>query len=205
VRFLVAATPVVRPQREQRGNRTDLTLVDTSSSFADLYRVPNPAPRVSFVSDFMAEYMTRDKIVNAFAVQTGTDRLLLLPEEARRFAPPVSGAASSGNPARVRYTRSSSDEIQLDAVTDRPGFVYLVEAYDPGWNAQVDGNRAPVVLANGFAMAIPISSGRHSIDLNYRTPGRLTGVMLSLLSVCLLAGLIWTAHGARRSAKTVQS
>jgi hypothetical protein len=195
VRFLVAVTPVVRIEREHRGDRIDLTLVDSSNSFADLYRVPDPAPRASFVSYFMAEYMPREKILDAFATQKGADRFLLLPEDARAQAPPIQGTAQAGIPAQVIYSRPSSDEIQLDTVTDQSGFVYLVEAYDPGWSAQVDGNRAPVVLANGFAMAIPATPGRHTIRLSYRTPGRTLGVVLSLLSACLLAGLVRTGRG----------
>jgi uncharacterized membrane protein YfhO len=58
----------------------------------------------------------------------------------------------------------------------------------------VDGKSAPVVLANGFAMAIPTAPGRHSIRLSYHTPGRMLGGILSLVSGCLLAGLICTAR-----------
>jgi hypothetical protein len=173
--------------------RKDLTLVDSSNDEANLYRVPNPAPRASFFADEVVDFMPPEKIVDAFAAQSGGNRLLL-PVEARGQGAPLSPPAPDRVPAQVIYSRPSSDEIKLDAATDRAGFVYVVEAYDPGWSAEMDGRGAPVVLANGFAIAIPTAPGRHSIRLSYRTPGRMVGAVLSLVSGCLLAGLIWTVR-----------
>ena len=182
VRFVVTAA-----------ERKDLTLADTSNDKADLYRVPDPAPRASFFADEVVDFMPRENIVDAFAAQSGGNRLLL-PVETRGQGAPVTSPAPDRVPAQVIYSRPSSDEIKLDAATDRAGFVYVVEAFDPGWSAQVDGGSAPVVLANGFAMAIPTAPGRHSIRLSYSTPGRMVGGVLSLVSGCLLAGLIWTVR-----------
>ncbi len=36
-------------------------------------------------------------------------------------------------------------------------------------------------------MAIPVAAGSHEIRLRYHTPGRMIGVLLSLLSVGMLA------------------
>ena len=186
VRFVVTAA-----------EREDLALVDSSNHEADLYRVPNPAPRASFFAGEAVNFMPREKIVDVFATQFDLNRLLL-PVEARGQVAPIRSGAPDRVPAQVIYARPSSDEITLDAVTDQAGFVYLVEAWDPGWSAAVDGKSAPVVLANGFAMAIPTAPGRHSIRLSYHTPGRLLGGILSLVSGCLLAGLIWSARRTPR-------
>jgi hypothetical protein len=182
VRFVVTAAA-----------RKDLTLVDTSDPEANLYRVPDPAPRASFFAGEAVDFLPREKIVDAFAAQPWGTRLLL-PAEARAQGAPAPPSAPSRVPAQVTYSRPTSDEIKLDATTDQAGFVYIVEAYDPGWSAEVDGRGTPVVLANGFAMAIPAPAGRHSIRLSYDTPGRMVGSVLSLLSGCLLAGLIWAVR-----------
>ncbi len=173
--------------------RNDLSLDDDSNPTADLYRVPHPAPRVAFFADEVVDFMPPEKIVDAFATQFDLNRLLL-PVEARGQVAPIRSGAPDRVPAQVTYARPWSDEITLDAVTDQAGFVYLVEAWDPGWSAAVDGKSAPVVLANGFAMAIPTAPGRHSIRLSYQTPGRMLGGILSLVSGGLLAGLIWSAR-----------
>jgi uncharacterized membrane protein YfhO len=68
--------------------------------------------------------------------------------------------------------------------------VHVLESFDPGWTATVDGQAAPVLPANGFEMAVPIAFGGHVVRLRYETPGRMTGVWLSLASLMGLAGLV---------------
>lgn len=97
----------------------------------------------------------------------------------------------------VEYFRPSSDEIRLETAADQAGLVRVLESYDPGWTAEVDGARAPVLLANGFSMAVPVAPGKHTVALRYRTPGRTTGLVLSLFSAALLGCLIWTARRRR--------
>jgi hypothetical protein len=95
--------------------------------------------------------------------------------------------------ANVRYERPSSDEIRL--VSARQGFARVLEAYDPGWRATVDGVPAPVIDDGGFAMAVAVPRGRHEVRLTFKTPGRATGIALSLVSLGLLIILI---RGGRR-------
>ena len=75
--------------------------------------------------------------------------------ELRRFPPP----------GTVRYGRPSSDEIALQTNSPRDGHVRLLEAYDPGWTATVDGHPAPVADSGGIALAVPVPAGCHAIRL----------------------------------------
>jgi hypothetical protein len=54
-----------------------------------------------------------------------------------------------------------------------------------------------VLPANGFEMAVPVGSGSHAVRLRYETPGRMTGVWLSLASLLMLAGLIVSVDAKR--------
>jgi uncharacterized membrane protein YfhO len=94
----------------------------------------------------------------------------------------------------VTYSRPSSDEIRLDAAVGQAGFVHVLESWDPGWSAQVDGKRGLVTIANGFTMAVPVEAGQHAIRLRCHTAGRTAGWILSFLSAGLLAVLIWTTR-----------
>jgi hypothetical protein len=100
----------------------------------------------------------------------------------------------------VEYSRPSSDEIQVMSQSGQAGSVSLLESYDPGWKADVDGRPAVVEIANGFAMKVPVPAGRHRLRLRYETPGRSLGWILSLVSAGMLAGLLWVDGGGRRSA-----
>jgi uncharacterized membrane protein YfhO len=63
----------------------------------------------------------------------------------------------------------------------------LIESWDPGWSASVDGKRAPVFAAMDALLAVPISPGRHEVRFVYHTPGADAGICISILSAVLLA------------------
>jgi len=170
--------------------RADLELVAKTSD-TNLYHVPNPVARASFFAAERARFSAEEKIPNLFA---GNPYSLILPDSARRHLRVSGGAGGAG---KVQYLRPNSDEIRLQVEAGHPGFVHVVEAWDPGWTATLDGSAAPVLPANGFLMAVPVSAGRHSIALRYKTPGRATGLAMSLLSLGLLIGLIYLAETRR--------
>ena len=90
------------------------------------------------------------------------------------------------NPDPRGYIRLTSDQIQIRSSAAQPGVVHALEAYDPGWIADVDGVPARVLEADGLGMDVPVPAGNHLVRLSYQTPGRTTGNVLSLFSVFLL-------------------
>ena len=157
-----------------------------------VYRVPNPAPRAAYFTGDATEFLPAAQILKAFVERLRFDRLLL-PEEARGYLPAASvpSGKSPAIPTACAYDRPSSDEIRLTTASSAPGFAEVLEAYDPGWVADVDGTPAAVLVANGFSMAVPVAAGSHIISLRYHTPGLLFGGMLSFLSLGGLAVLMW--------------
>ena len=170
-------------------DRTDLEPAGTTED-AKLYRVPDPAPRASLFTTKQTEFVPEQQVPELFAANP-RHRLLVSPD-AKRYLVDSTGDPISGPPGIV-YSRPSSDEIDLRLTSAGSGFAYVLEAYDSGWTASVDGLVTPIVPANGFAMAIPVADGLHNAKLRYETPGRATGVKLSLLSLGLLIALITSA------------
>jgi uncharacterized membrane protein YfhO len=76
--------------------------------------------------------------------------------------------------------------------TSGPAWLVVVEAWEPGWRALLDGREADVLRANGLfrAVAIP-AAGRHRVELTYVPPGLRTGVALT--TVAAAAGLVAAA------------
>jgi hypothetical protein len=173
VRFVISAD-----------ERTDLPAVE-NSGYEHLYRVPHPAPRVQFFAASRAEFEPESRIPEMFAGGSW-DRLLLEPS-ARPYLP--SGAAADV-PVKLSYARPAPGEIRIQSSNPQAGFVYVLESYDPGWTASMDGAPAHVLPANGFAMAVAVQPGVHAVRLRYETPGRKTGIVLSLTSLVLLGLLI---------------
>jgi hypothetical protein len=99
-------------------------------------------------------------------------------------ARPPSGAGAA------RLTRLRDDAVEIEAVLDAPGHVVLVDAYDPGWQATVDGQPAPVLRANVAFRAVEVPAGRHVVEMRYRPRSVSFGLALSglgLIAVAVLA------------------
>lgn len=69
--------------------------------------------------------------------------------------------------------------------------------FSEGWSARVDGRRAELQKANVMYMGLELPAGEHEIVLTYRTPGLLSGVCATLLSVLVVALILWRRRGKR--------
>lgn len=77
-------------------------------------------------------------------------------------------------------------------------YLQLSVPYSSGWRAYVDGEETEVYAANVMFLGIDIPAGNHTVEIRYRTPGLVTGVILSLIG-CLAAGFIlWYERKERK-------
>jgi hypothetical protein len=84
--------------------------------------------------------------------------------------------------------------VQVDAPHD--GWLVLSDAFYPGWEASVDGNRATIERADVLFRAIRVSAGSHQVSMRFRPTSLRVGAVISvvaLLSVLLVAG--WSLAG----------
>jgi hypothetical protein len=138
-----------------------------------------------------------DALPRAFAVSgvrmaEGRDALRLLvdpafdPHREVVLAGDVSPApAAPGVTGQVRVVRHAPDEVQIEAELNGPGYVVLLDGYDPGWNATIDGRPTRVLRANTAFRAVAVAPGRHAITFRYRPSAVVRGMALSLLAVLL--------------------
>jgi len=161
-----------------------------------IYQIPAPSRRAAFFPSDQVRYLPTDQIHQAlrdadFALSTD----LLLPREAMPSGPKGYPVGENQSP-KVEYRRPDSDHIECTVETSQPGYLRIIEAWDPGWSATVDGLPVPIVPAFDALLAVPVDRGRHEVRLVYRTPGALAGRLFSALSFALLCGLVWSS-GAR--------
>ncbi len=96
--------------------------------------------------------------------------------------------APSASAGSVRVERLGFDRVVLDAELTQSGHVVLLESWDPGWSATVDGVPAPVKRANLVFRAVPVAAGRHRVELVYRPAEATLGAAISGVTL-LLCGL----------------
>ena len=146
-----------------------------------LSRVPDPLPRTYVVGRARQ------------ADDTGAVALLLDPAFDLRGEIVVSDGANAGAPpgraGTSRILEEHADRVVLEAELDRPGSVVLLDGYDPGWHARVDGQEAPVLRANLAFRAVPLPAGRHRVEMVYRPRGLWLGLGVAALSLMALVSI----------------
>ena len=71
--------------------------------------------------------------------------------------------------------------------------------YSEGWEVFVDGKKSKLIKANGMYMAAEITKGDHFIELKYRTPGILAGVLSSAVGVITFIGIVMFRRKKQKS------
>jgi hypothetical protein len=170
-----------------RNPRNDLPQVAPGGELR-LYAVPNPIPRVSFLPVTAARFLSNNEIhAQLRDPKIDLNQALLLPKDAPKpqELPPTSATSA------IDYQRPTTDEIVVKLAAPWPCYLRLIETWDPGWRATVDGAPAPLICAYNTFMAIPISAGAHEVRLSYHTPGATAGMILTGIFAILLGAACW--------------
>jgi hypothetical protein len=106
----------------------------------------------------------------------------------------------------VRIVEERADRLALEAEMSGPGYVVLVDTFDPGWRATVDGQPRPVLRANVAFRAVEVPAGRHVVSFVYRPMSLQVGAAVSVLTALLIAAGVAAerrrAHGVPSASGT---
>jgi hypothetical protein len=100
----------------------------------------------------------------------------------------------------VRVLAYETNRMVIEATAPEAGFLFMSEAYFPGWQAYVDGRKEEILRANYVFRAIPLGPGSHRVELVCRPLSFRLGLVLSLLTLfsLLTAWLFCTRRGRVR-------
>jgi hypothetical protein len=146
-----------------------------------VFRVPDPLPRTYVVGE--ARIVTGRAAYRTLVDPSFAPGREVLLEEGRpvRRERPLAGAS--------RIVELRCDHVALEAEAEGEGWVVLLDAYDPGWRATVNGRGVPLLRANLGFRAVAIGPGRHRIELAYRPPSVAAGLGVSTATLLLVLGL----------------
>jgi hypothetical protein len=98
----------------------------------------------------------------------------------------------------ARLVDARPDHLTLEVDAPSGGYLVVLEAYDPGWRATIDGGPATIVAADVLFRGILAPPGMHRVEMTYRPPGLVAGLVISALSLILMAAAAaWTSRAAR--------
>ncbi len=103
----------------------------------------------------------------------------------------AAAALASPDPAadRARVDLFEPGRIRASVSTGAAGLLVLSEVYYPAWKAYVDGEPAPLYVADHALRAVPVPAGEHTVELRYESVSLRIGIATSILSYGLTAGL----------------
>ncbi|HVQ35831.1 MAG TPA: YfhO family protein, partial [Candidatus Bathyarchaeia archaeon] len=94
----------------------------------------------------------------------------------------------SGARGTAVIREDSESSVVADAdVPEGGGYLVLLDSFDPGWTAYVDGARAEVLRADGVFRAVRLTAGKHDVRFEYVPRGLWLGAAISVVTAALLA------------------
>jgi hypothetical protein len=162
------------------------TAVYSSSAFETLSRVSDPS-------------FNPEEIVY---INPGREAVTPTPHGAgSAYAGPAHGTGATRPVGEVRIVDYQPNAVTLRAELPRPGYLVLLDRYDPNWHATLDNQQVPILRANHIFRAIQASSGAHVIRFYYQQGGLRAGAALSACSLVLLVVLWKLDRGVVKSKK----
>lgn len=91
----------------------------------------------------------------------------------------------------VAITDYKPDNISIKANLGRKSIIIISDNYYPGWKAYVDGQEAPIYLANASFRAVAVKRGQHKVELVYAPESFRKGLIVTILSLLLIMSFVF--------------
>ncbi len=101
----------------------------------------------------------------------------------------IEARADDGRPLPTPVVNETPGRIDLGLKAEVPGKVLVRDAYAAGWVAEVNGQPAPIEVAEGRYMAVSVPAGRADIALRYRPRRLKLGLALGAAAALILVAL----------------
>ena len=127
-----------------------------------VYRLKDPAPRLNFTRRVQVADADAVSGPGWLAASPAPDRVLI--DDDTPPSASYAGAVTAGS-ARIAAWRPARIEIDVDS--ELGGVLAFHETWYPGWIAEVDGKRVPVLRADVLFRGVEVPAGRHRVVFRY--------------------------------------
>ena len=99
---------------------------------------------------------------------------------------PLSAPNDNLGETSVELIKDETEAITYSVSSDLPSVFVLTDTYYPGWQARVDGKETEILRANLAFRAIPLTSGKHLVEFEYKPYFFYWGVIISAITIVSL-------------------
>ncbi len=89
----------------------------------------------------------------------------------------------------VESLTDNANSLVLNTTVDHDSWLVLADSYYPGWSAQVDGQPAGIVPANGMFRAVRVPAGAAEVRFDYQFRWFWPSVLASIVSIFIVVVL----------------
>ncbi len=143
-----------------------------------------PLPRVFLVATYRVFPAARAASALALG-DLDPSREAILEESLEGFES-QNGAHASGSATIVART---ANEVSVSTSCERAALLVLSESYYPGWQAEVDGQKAKVLVADCLFRAVQLPPGNHAVVFRFRPKSFMIGAGISCVGI--VCWVIW--------------
>jgi LPXTG-motif cell wall-anchored protein len=191
----IATGPATTPDRSLDAAARQLGAVQVySGPDGRVLRVPGASPR-AFVVGGVETAATAEAAIGRFVDPKFPFRTTVVLDGPGADEVPER-RVSAPSRAKVRVLPGDSSERNLEVNSSSAGWLVVLDSYDDGWSATVNGREERIHRADYAFRAVKVPAGRSVVAMHYRTPGLRLGTAVSLLG--LLAALALLALRRRR-------
>jgi hypothetical protein len=154
-----------------------------------VYRSRTVLPRAHIVYDAEVVENAQASLAHTLDPTFDSRQNVVLEQMPLGWTPPTSPPAI---PPQVAFVEHEANRVRLNVVTDASGLLVLTDTYLPGWRASVDGQSAPIYIANHAFRAVVVPAGTHAVTFTYAPASLPWGAGISGAAlIVLLAGALW--------------
>ena len=166
-----------------------------SRKIGDFYRAPLAPyrPRLSFLTAYRIEADDERAWQRVASGEIPLTSEVLLD---RRPDPDPRGG--QGKPLLLaRLAEDAPERVVAELSTSNPGLLVLTDLHYPGWIAEEDGRRLPLLKADGLFRAVALPAGNHRVVFRYRPLSFYAGAALSILAALTMLGMGYAGEPVR--------
>src|SRR5262249_14360024 len=136
-------------------------------------------PRLSWVRGYVVDPDSSRAWARIASGDVDVTRAVVLD---RRPAPDP-GQGSGAPMLLARLAEDRPERVVAEVTASESGLLVLADLFYPGWIAEEDGRRLPMLRANGYFRAVALPAGTHRVVFRYRPPAVAAGLGLSALAL----------------------